>query len=248
MGGRGIAVLVLVAVVTQSVNALFFHLTEGQRRCFIEEVPEETLVQATYKSLDHQLTLVGGGEPTIIRFDVLDPNGGTLLSRDAEADGHFGFTSAMGGEHLICISTTTKSLNGQVRTFRFSLAMDYGEAATDYTEIAQREHLSAIEVEIRKLNDKIRGVRGEQSYQREREEAFRNTSESTNARVMWWSILQTIVLLVSGVWQIDRLKRFFRDKARTSHQPTNPSFVRFLSLLLTGVSDLFVLIDQQKIA
>jgi len=90
--------------------------------------------------------------------------------------------------------------------------MDYGEAATDYTELAQHEHLSAIEVEIRKLNDKIRGIRSEQAYQREREEAFRNTSESTNARVMWWSILQTIVLLVSGVWQIQRLKAFFKLK------------------------------------
>jgi len=220
--GLALAVCVVAAAAALAVEAspLFFHVTEGARRCFIEEVPEDTLVQATYQSLDHQLLSTansvlqadGTFGPTIIRLEVVDPAGNTVLNRDAEASGHFGFTSAVGGEHLICITTTSKNSNGQVRTFRFSLAMDYGEAATDYTEIAQHEHLSAIEVEIRKLNDKIRGVRSEQMYQREREEAFRNTSESTNARVMWWSIMQTIVLLVSGYFQITKLKRFFRDK------------------------------------
>jgi hypothetical protein len=72
--------------------------------------------------------------------------------------------------------------------------------------------LLAIEVEIRKLNDKIRTIRSEQDYQREREEQFRNTSESTNARVMWWSIAQTIVLLIAGLYQITNLKGFFKSK------------------------------------
>lgn len=52
----------------------------------------------------------------------------------------------------------------------------------------------------------------EQAYQKEREVAFRRTSESTHARVQWWSLLQTGVLLVSGVWQIQHLKAFFRGK------------------------------------
>lgn len=106
---------------------------------------------------------------------------------------------------------------------RFQLASDSGDAAQDYGEIAKQEHLSAIEVEVRKLNDKVRGVRNEQDYQKVRtcllplvahaqdlalrssqkcEEKFRDMSESTNSRVMWWSILQTVVLVMSGLWQI----------------------------------------------
>lgn len=52
----------------------------------------------------------------------------------------------------------------------------------------------------------------EQAYQREREVAFRRTSESTHARVQWWSVLQTVVLVGAGVWQIQHLKAFFRGK------------------------------------
>jgi hypothetical protein len=61
----------------------------------------------------------------------------------------------------------------------------------------------------------------------DREEAFRNTSESTNARVMWWSILQTIVLLVSGVWQINRLKKFFRGLSLTPAAAAAPCSYSF---------------------
>jgi hypothetical protein len=95
---------------------------------------------------------------------------------------------------------------------RMTLQLDIGEHAQDYSEIAKQEHLSAIEVEVRKLNDKIRAIRAEQEYQRAREERFRDTSESTNARVMWWSVVQTVVLLAAGGYQLFNLKGFFKSK------------------------------------
>uniref|UniRef100_A0A452VHM2 Transmembrane emp24 domain-containing protein 9-like n=1 Tax=Ursus maritimus TaxID=29073 RepID=A0A452VHM2_URSMA len=45
-----------------------------------------------------------------------------------------------------------------------------------------------------------------------REERFRQTSESTNQRVLWWSILQTLILVATGVWQMQHLKSFFKAK------------------------------------
>ena len=45
-----------------------------------------------------------------------------------------------------------------------------------------------------------------------REERFRQTSESTNQRVLWWSIAQTVILLITGFWQIRHLKGFFEAK------------------------------------
>uniref|UniRef100_A0A8C2NRZ3 GOLD domain-containing protein n=1 Tax=Capra hircus TaxID=9925 RepID=A0A8C2NRZ3_CAPHI len=45
-----------------------------------------------------------------------------------------------------------------------------------------------------------------------REEHFRQTSKSTNQRVLWWSILQTLILVATGTWQMQRLKSFFKAK------------------------------------
>jgi len=45
-----------------------------------------------------------------------------------------------------------------------------------------------------------------------RESRFRVTSENTNSRVLWWSIAQTLLLVVAGFWQIKHLKGFFEAK------------------------------------
>jgi hypothetical protein len=57
------------------------------------------------------------------------------------------------------------------------LDIETGESATDYEDIAKQEHLSGslgqfwlivlvLEIEVRKLNDRLRDVRAEQNYQR----------------------------------------------------------------------------------
>lgn len=42
----------LLVFALAGVDAIYFHVTEGQNKCFIEEVPGETLVMGTYKSPD----------------------------------------------------------------------------------------------------------------------------------------------------------------------------------------------------
>ena len=53
----------------------------------------------------------------------------------------------------------------------------------------------------------------EQGYVVVRERTHRNTAESTNARVKWWSIFQLGVVIGEGVFQVWWLKRFFEVKS-----------------------------------
>jgi hypothetical protein len=65
---------------------------------------------------------------------------------------------------------------------------------------------------MRKLEDRIDGVHREMLYQREREEAHRNTSESTNARVLWYSVATIAVVVTVSVLQGAYLYRFLKNK------------------------------------
>jgi hypothetical protein len=62
---------------------------------------------------------------------------------------------------------------------------------------------------VRKLSDALAQVRDEQSYIVVRERVHRNTAESTNGRVKWWSIFQLAVVIGEGIFQVWWLKRFF---------------------------------------
>lgn len=62
---------------------------------------------------------------------------------------------------------------------------------------------------VRALSDLLAQVKDEQSYIVLRERVHRNTAESTNERVKWWSIFQMGVLVSQGIFQVWWLKRFF---------------------------------------
>jgi hypothetical protein len=62
---------------------------------------------------------------------------------------------------------------------------------------------------VRRLLEALAQVKDEQSYIVVRERVHRNTAESTNARVKWWSIFQLAVLIGEGIFQVWWLKRFF---------------------------------------
>lgn len=72
---------------------------------------------------------------------------------------------------------------------------------------------------VKQLSELLAQVKDEQSYIVVRERTHRNTAESTNSRVKWWSIFQLGVLIGQGGFQVWWLKRFFEVK-----DPSRPSF------------------------
>ena len=62
---------------------------------------------------------------------------------------------------------------------------------------------------MKELVNLLNQVKDEQSYIVVRERVHRNTAESTNGRVKWWSVFQLGVLIGEGIFQVWWLKRFF---------------------------------------
>ena len=66
--------------------------------------------------------------------------------------------------------------------------------------------VAPLEREIRDLANSLQIVKDEQEYIVVREKVHRNTAESTNDRVKWWSVLQAVVLFSICGWQIYYLR------------------------------------------
>ena len=198
----------------RGASALYFYLEGNAERCFLEEVPADTLVVGNYKSPDVLPWGAPGWAGAGVGLRVLDPARNVVLTKALEPAGRFALTSAVGGEYQLCFASNASRWGGGggASKLRFDLALDVGETGIDYAEVAKREHLSELEVEVRRLNDKLKDLTKEQAYQREREVDFRRVSESTASRVRWWSIFQTFVMLAAGGWQIWHLRSFLKSK------------------------------------
>uniref|UniRef100_A0A0K0DE16 GOLD domain-containing protein n=1 Tax=Angiostrongylus cantonensis TaxID=6313 RepID=A0A0K0DE16_ANGCA len=194
-------------------HALYFHIAETEKKCFIEEIPDETMVTGNYKVQLYDPNTRGYGDyPNIgMHVEVKDPEDKVVLSKLYTSEGKFTFTSHLPGEHVICLySNSTAWFSGA--QLRVHLDIQAGEHAQDYQQIATKDKLNELQLRIRQLLDQVEQITKEQNYQRYREERFRQTSESTNQRVLWWSVGQTLVLVLTGAWQMRHLKGFFEAK------------------------------------
>ncbi|KXN89403.1 Transmembrane emp24 domain-containing protein 4 [Leucoagaricus sp. SymC.cos] len=198
--------LSVVLAIAVTANALHFYLDANQKRCFIEELPTDTVVEGMCALSEVLFSYFCW---LILRFQQEEPSGHTVVKTTGPHDGVFTFTSHEAGDHSICLSTNYTSWFSHTH-IRFHLDLVVGSTRPNVEH--DRSHVSELSAKLRDLNQKLEDIRREQQYQREREVDYRNLSESTNARAVWYSITQIIVLLVTCAWQLRHLKRFFEDR------------------------------------
>lgn len=124
-------------------------------------------------------------------------------------DGKFTFTAHEAGDHSICLSATSSSSPNT----HIKLYIDIVVGSTRPNIEQDRSHVSNLAQKIRDLNSKLDEIRREQQYQREREAGYRDLSEATNARAVWYSVLQISVLIATCVWQLRHLRVSFQSLA-----------------------------------
>ncbi|TFY72102.1 hypothetical protein EVG20_g901 [Dentipellis fragilis] len=160
------------------------------------EDPEERRMTVTYQ--------VGGGGHLDIDFWIADPNGHAMGKHIKQSTGTISVTAEMDGRHEYCFSNQMSAIADKIVSFNVHGVIYVGEG--------EDEVVAPIEREIRLLANGLTAVKDEQEYIVVRERTHRNTAESTNSRVKWWSILQSVVLFAVVAWQIYYLKSFFEVK------------------------------------
>ncbi|GAA5832554.1 hypothetical protein JCM3766R1_003122 [Sporobolomyces carnicolor] len=182
-----------VAVVV--VDAHTIDLAAGTRECFFEDLHTEDKMTVTYQ--------VAGGGHLDVDFVVTGPPNDRVMSSQPKKDtGTYSFTAELDGRYTYCFSNEMSTVSGKTVSFNVHGVM--------YVE--DDGHTAPIEKEIRALSAALEDVKDEQEYIVVRERLHRDTAESTNDRVKYWSIVQTIMLAAVCGWQIFYLKRFFEVK------------------------------------
>lgn len=97
---------------------------------------------------------------------------------------------------------------GQIQQL-VTLTLNVGIAAKDYSGVVRKEHLTPIEAELRRLEDAVTRIRSDMEYLREREYTLRDTNETTNSRVMYFSLFCIITMIVLAILQVKYLQKLF---------------------------------------
>mmetsp|Transcript_2084 Transcript_2084/g.3332 ORF Transcript_2084/g.3332 Transcript_2084/m.3332 type:complete len:206 (-) Transcript_2084:34-651(-) len=184
-------------------NAYNFDVAYNREKCFSEEIAYDVLVNGKYSTPSSPISTV--------HIKVLDTFQQQIFG-DTDGTGSFAFTSTSAGVYTFCFNLISTGGQKYVPPARVSFDLKVGVEAEDYDAIAISEHLSPLEVELRKLEDAAAAVNKHMNYMRQREAAMRNTNESTNSRVLWLSFFSMVTLVSLGVWQIIHLKKYFKSR------------------------------------
>ncbi|KAM9512198.1 transmembrane emp24 domain-containing protein 11-like isoform 1-T2 [Salvelinus alpinus] len=211
MNVRGIGLWMLCYLVLTA--AMYFDLGEQEEKCLIEEIPGDMLVTG-YFLLENWDAKNNLNSPHLgLTITVRDPNHDILMKKRYGRFGKFTFTSHASGPHWLCMqsnSTRFSVFAGERLRIHFDVQM--GEHSIDPSVERHKDTVQTMEYSLEHLRDQILYITRQQDFQREREETFRQISEETNGKVLWWAVVQTSVLLSVGFWQIKRLKDFLIAK------------------------------------
>lgn len=102
----------------------------------------------------------------------------------------------------------------QGQTVGASVNIDWktGIATKDWDSVARKEKIEGVELELRKLEGVVEAIHENLLYLKSREAEMREVSETTNARVAWFSIMSLGVCIAVSSWQLWHLKHFFQKK------------------------------------
>ena len=170
------------------------------RACFFEDMKPGDQLAVSFQ--------VGNRDPNSadqmeVDFWIIDPDRNKIYNLLRVADGDASIDITRGGRYEYCFSNEFSSVGTKDVTFHI-----HGVVYVDSEDSSP----DSLDSQVKHLGRLVQDIKNEQGYIVIRERTHRNTAESTNSRVKWWSIFQFLVVLVNSLFQIYYLKRFFEVK------------------------------------
>ena len=197
MLGMKIIVAAFLAFI-QLVHSHTVLLPSYGRRCFYEKLTKGDELSVSFQFGDRSPTSTQQQSGDFILYGA--SHNEVLKNMYDVEHGEATITAPYTGRYQYCFLNERSSIDTKDVTFNV-----YGVVYMDVDD----PNNDSLDASVRKLSKLVKEVKNEQDYIVIRERTHRNTAESTNDRVKWWSIFQLIVVVANSLFQIYYLKRFF---------------------------------------
>lgn len=211
-----VAVLLYCGHAFRGADALHFYTDGGKTKCFLHELVKDDVVAGEYlleEWSETQKRYVQSGQGTSIQTVVEElPKRHKILNQKGGSSGKFSFTASETGDHQLCLTPQSTGWIAANRV-RVHIKMDTGVQEKPPPPTGDNnETVTELAQLVRAINKRVVDIRRDQGYQRETEAKFRDQSEHTNSKVVYWAFCQLLILAATCVWQMRNLKGFFEAK------------------------------------
>ncbi|XP_023017116.1 transmembrane emp24 domain-containing protein bai [Leptinotarsa decemlineata] len=186
-----------------SANCIMWTLEPNSQKCLREELQQNIPVIGEFE--------VSEASGQTVDYVVTDSKGHILAKRQGISKGKFSFNTESYDTYEICfVSHVPQNFKGIAQ--EVSLVTKHGIETKNYDTLGEAAQLKPIEVELKRLEDLSNAIVQDFAIMRKREEEMRDTNESTNSRVLYFSVFSMCCLLGLATWQVLYLRTYFKAK------------------------------------
>ncbi|XP_013167934.1 PREDICTED: transmembrane emp24 domain-containing protein 2 [Papilio xuthus] len=189
---------VVIITLLNRANGYTITVDAHAEECFYENVEADTKMGLTFE--------IAEGGFLDIDITITGPDGAVIHKGERESSGIYTFSAPTSGRYTYCFSNKMSTMTPKVVMFNLEIGEAPNKNAGDNDEEANHNNLENM---IKELGATLKTVKNEQEYMQVRDRIHRAINESTNSRVVMWSIFEASVLLVMTLGQVYYLKRFF---------------------------------------
>jgi len=190
---------------------LTFQVEPLTRECFYEDMLNTQVFKMNWR-------VTRGGLLDIV-LKINSPTGRVLYDKLAyfnhkddrvnEDEGTVVLSAQGKGVHEICFDNTMSRWTAKVVQF----TVDDNEPE-EHEKIAKLEHLGKTVDSVIQIADDLENLEKLQKNLRVREQSHRDATEDTNSRIVWISILESVVLITLTAFQIYLIQSWFSSNAK----------------------------------
>jgi hypothetical protein len=199
---RWIVVLLALATITSRSHALV--LTVQNTECVWEDVEyDNDIVSGNFVVLDHEV--FWGADHPGIELLVTGPDGHSVYNTNTIDGQKFEFVAHHRGRYKFCFHNPL-SAPEQV-TFYIHVGHVPG-----VEDLAKDEHLKPVDVKIAQLGEALESVSAEIRYLQNRDLRHRRTNESTQRRLIFYTVSEYLLLIGASVGQVYMIRHLFSKR------------------------------------
>ncbi|PPQ70337.1 hypothetical protein CVT24_012998 [Panaeolus cyanescens] len=187
-------------------SALTTSLSPNERVCFYADVDKAG------EKIGFYFAVQSGGSFDI-DFDIKDPNQKVILDGKRERQGDYVLTGNTVGEYAFCFENDMSTLTDKLVDFDIMVESEpRREAPAKAGQIS--EHTSALEESVFRLNGMLMNIKRMQKQHHTAENRGFSIVKSTQNRLFWYAVLETLGIIGMAVLQVYILQTFFTKTGR----------------------------------
>lgn len=207
---RVLAMSMLVALAASGADGVRIQLGPRAEECVQEELPSEldSLTASFVATSKHDGAAIDRQQAYDLR--VIDPDGQVVYKPSRRTEHKFTLPVEKSGKYSLCFTNNEK----------YAGAIAYHSHVGHYSakehEKAKREHVDPLRERLHDLEQDVAILRQEQEFMLENDAVHLRLNESTQRRMMFRALLESLGLVAAGVAQVLYLKRYVDSKHRYS--------------------------------